>query len=150
MKWKNVLGGDKITIEGRALGGCLDCIQSYIGTKYDNVRKYIEKHKSEGIIWFFDVYEMGTAMLYRVLWQMKNCGYFENCNGIIFGRPLFVRNDYDITFNDTVKEVLSDLNIPVICDADIGHKPPQLAIVNGAILKIISQNGKGIIETYLK
>jgi len=81
---------------------------------------------------------------------MKHAGYFNNCNGIIFGRPLFIRNDYDITFNETVKEVLGDLNIPIICDADIGHVSPQLAIVNGAILKITSENGKGIVKTSLE
>ena len=45
---------------------------------------------------------------------------------------------------------MKDLEIPVICDADIGHVSPQLAIVNGAILKITSKSGKGIVETRLK
>lgn len=150
VEWKNVLGGDKIQFQGRSLGGCLDCVMSYIGTKYDNVKNYIEKHKDDGIIWFLESFELGTATVLRTLWQMKNAGYFENCNGIIFGRPLFVREDYGVTFNDTVKEFFKDFNIPVICDADIGHKSPQLAIVNGAILNITSESGKGIVKTYLK
>lgn len=150
VEWKNIYGENKISIKGRALGGCLDCIKSFIGTKYDNVKKYIKNHKDEGTIWFLECYEMGTAELLRTLWQMKNAGYFENCNGIIFGRPLFVRNDYDVTFNETVKNVLKDLNLPIICDVDIGHVSPQMAIVNGAILEITSENGKGTIKTYLK
>lgn len=150
VEWKNVCGGEKIKMKGRSIGGCLDCIQNYIGTKYDNVKKYIERHKEDGIIWFLEAFEMSTATLFRLLWQMKNAGYFENCNGIIFGRPLFIRDDYDITFNETVKEVLGDLNIPIICDADIGHVSPQLATVNGAILEITSENGKGTVKTYLK
>lgn len=149
VEWKNVLGGQKVEIQGRALGGCLDCIRNYMGTKYDNVKQYIEKHKEEGTIWFLECFEYGTAGLQNTLWQMKNAGYFENCNGIIFGRPLFLREDFETSFNDTVKFVLEDLNIPVICDADIGHVSPQLAMVNGAILKITSENGKGIVETYL-
>ena len=150
VEWKNICGGKKIKMIGRSIGGCLDCIRCFIGTKYDNVKNYIEKHKKDGIIWFLECFEMGTADLLRVLWQMKNAGYFENCNGIIFGRPLFIRNDYDITFNETVKDVLGNLNIPIICDADIGHVSPQLATVNGAILEITSENGKGIVKTYLK
>ena len=63
---------------------------------------------------------------------------------------MFIRNDYDITFNETVKDVLGNLNIPIICDADIGHVSPQLATVNGAILEITSENGKGTVKTYLK
>lgn len=150
VKWKNILGENKIVMQGRALGGCLDIIVELMGTKYDNVKNYLEKYKNDGIIWFFDSYEMGTADLYRYLWKMKNAEYFKYCNGIIFGRPLFVRNDYDITFNETVEEVLRDLRIPVICDADIGHVSPQLAIVNGSIIKITSENGKGKLETFFK
>ena len=52
--------------------------------------------------------------------------------------------------NVACKIALADLNIPVICDADIGHVSPQMSIVNGAILKITSENGKGKVETYLK
>lgn len=150
VEWKNILGPSKIEIEGRSIGGCLDCIKSYIGTKYDKVTDYIERHKEDGIIWFLETFEMNTAELQRTLWQMKSAGYFKYCKGIVFGRPLFVREDYETSFNEACKIALSDLNIPVICDADIGHVSPQMAIVNGAILKITSENGKGIVNTYYK
>ena len=150
VEWKNIIGGEKITMQGRSVGGCLDCIKSYIGTKYDKVKEYIEKHKEDGIIWFLEAFEMNTAELQRTLWQMKSAGYFKYCNGIVFGRPLFVREEYETSFNEAVRISLEDLQIPVICDADIGHVSPQMAIVNGAILKITSENGKGIVETKLQ
>ena len=131
-------------------GYVLDVIKFFFGTKYDNIKKYIEKYKEDGIIWYFDCFEMSTPELYRILWQMKNSDYFKYCSGIIFGRPVFIREDYNISFNQAILDVLSDLNIPIICDADIGHRKPQFAIVNGAILNIISENGKGIIKTYFK
>ena len=46
--------------------------------------------------------------------------------------------------------LVKDLKIPVICDADIGHVSPQIAITNGAILKITSENGRGSVETKLQ
>ena len=150
VEWKNVTGEEKIQIKGRSLGGCLDCVKGYIGTKYDKVSEYVERHKKEGLIWFLEVFEMSTPEVYRTLWQMKNAGYFKYCTGIVFGRPLFIREDYETNFNDTVKEALQDLEIPIICDADIGHVKPQLAIVNGAILEITSQNGKGTVKTILE
>ena len=150
VEWKNLRGEEEIKFKGRAIGGCIDCLKVFIGTKYDNVGNYIEKYKKDGIIWFLEAFEMSTPTLYLTLWQMKMAGYFKNCNGIIFGRPLFIRNDYDIDFNQTVKDVLGDLNIPIICDADIGHVKPQLAIVNGAILEITSKQGKGKVKTILK
>lgn len=150
VEWKNITGEEKIQVKGRSLGGCLDCIKGYIGTKYDKVNEYIERHKKDGLIWFLEVFEMSTPEVYRTLWQMKNAGYFKYCNAIIFGRPLFIREDYETNFNDSVKEALKDLEIPIICDADIGHVKPQLAIVNGAILEITSQNGKGTVKTILE
>lgn len=149
-KWINLKGEEKIEFKGRAVGGCLDCIKVFIGTKYDKVKDYIQKYKEDGIIWFLEVFEMSTPTVYLTLWQMREAGYFENCHGIIFGRPLFIRKDYNIDFNETVKDVLGDLNIPIICDADIGHVSPQFAMVNGAILEITSQDGKGKVKTILK
>ena len=146
VQWKNITGENKIEIQGRMIGGCLDCIQRFFGTKYDNIKQYIEKYKKDGIIWYLETFEMNSPGLSGILWQMKNSGYFDNVKGIIFGRPLAFRQDYDITFEEAIKEVIGDLNIPIICGADIGHVGPQMAIVNGGIMKIISENGKGIIE----
>ena len=143
VEWKNIMGEKKIDIQGRMIGGCLDCVQRFFGTKYDNINAYIEKYKQDGIIWYLECFEMSSPELTRILWQMKNAGYFEHVNGIIFGRPLFFREDYETSFNEAVKEVIGDLGIPIICDADIGHVAPQMAIVNGVIMKIVSENGKG-------
>ena len=150
VEWKNITGETEIVMQGRALGGCLDCVDTLIGTKYDNVKKYISKYAKDGIIWFLECYEMNTPLLQRILWKMKNAGYFNNCNGIIFGRPFIMREDYEINEEQAILEVLQNENIPIITGADIGHVPPQLAMVNGAIVKITSKDGKGIVETYLK
>lgn len=148
VEWKNLNNEKQINIKGRSIGGCFDVIENFIGTKYDNVKQYINKYKNDGIIWFLEIFDMTTPRLYLKLLQMKNAGYFENCNGIIFGRSLMLRVDYDMDFKETVKNAIGDLNIKVIYDADIGHLAPQINIVNGAILDITSQNGKGIIKTY--
>lgn len=150
VEWKNITGEDEIVLKGRALGGCFDVIECLIGTKYDHIKEYIEKYKNDGIIWFLECYEMTSPGVTRKLWQMKNAGYFENTKGIIFGRPLYLREDYEISFEEAVLSCLKDLNIPVICGADIGHVPPQLAMLNGAILKITSKDGKGKVETYFE
>jgi muramoyltetrapeptide carboxypeptidase LdcA involved in peptidoglycan recycling len=146
VKWINLNGEEKIEFSGRAIGGCFDSIKDLMGTKFDKVREYIERYKADGIVWFFDVFEANTPGLYRTLWQMKNAGYFEHCKGIIFGRPLMVRVDYDLSFNQAIKDAMKDLNIPIIVDADIGHIAPQIPIVNGAILEVKSEGGKGYIK----
>lgn len=150
VEWKNLIGESDIKISGRAIGGCFDVVKNLIGTKYDKVKEFIDKYKEDGIIWFLEVFEASTPSLFCNLWQMKNAGYFNNCKGIIFGRPLMIRCDYDISYEETIKDVFSDLNIPIIIDADIGHVPPQIPIVTGSFVEIKSSSGKGSIKNILK
>jgi muramoyltetrapeptide carboxypeptidase LdcA involved in peptidoglycan recycling len=147
-KWKNITGQNEICIEGRVVGGCLDCIDALIGTKYDNISSYIEQYKDDGILWFLECFEMNTPQLQRILWKMKNAGYFKYCKGVIFGRSLMMREDYEISFDESVLAQIGNLGFPIITEADIGHIPPQLAIMQGAVLKITSKNGKGTVETF--
>lgn len=150
VKWENITGQEKIEIEGRAIGGCLDCVDTLIGTEFDKVKEYIEKYKDDGILWFLECYEMNTPLLQRILWKMKHAGYFKYCKGIIFGRPLMMREDYEVTETQAILDAIGDLRLPIITGADIGHVALQLAITQGAILKITSENGKGTVKTYLK
>lgn len=150
VKWKNITGEEKIEIKGRAIGGCLDCVDTLIGTEFDKVKEYVQRYKDDGIVWFLECYEMNTPLLQRILWKMKHAGYFKYCKGIIFGRSLMMREDYEVSEEQAILDAIGDLGLPIITEADIGHVPPQLAITQGAILKITSENGKGTVETYLK
>ena len=144
--WKNLNGKDEQKFKGRPIGGCFDVITNIIGTKYDKTSEYIEKYKQDGIIWFLEVFEMSAPQVVLNLWKMKNAGYFKYCKGILFGRPLFIREDYGMTFKDAIEQALTELSIPVIYDVDIGHLAPQMPILNGAILEAECKNGKGNIN----
>lgn len=148
--WKNLKGEKKFHFSGRSIGGCFDVIINLIGTKYDNVKNYIEKYKKDGIVWFFDIFEMSTPQIFCHLWQMKNAGYFEHCKGILFGRSFMVREDYEMSLADVVKDAIGKLQIPIVLDIDIGHVPPQMPIVNGAILEVESSDEKSEIKTFLR
>lgn len=150
VKWINLNNEKEIKFSGRAIGGCFDVVKNLIGTKYDKVKEFIEKYKKDGIVWFLEVFESSTPNLFCNLWQMKNAGYFENCNGIIFGRPLMIREDYDISYEQTIKDAFEDLKIPIIINADIGHISPQIPIVTGSILEVESSNGRGSIKNIFK
>ena len=150
VEWKNLNGEEKISISGRLLGGNIEIIKDIIGTKYDHINKYISRHKEDGIIWFIDIFELTTPELIRTFFVFKNSGYLDNCKGIIIGRPLFLREDYEINLKEALKVSLSDTNIPVIFDADIGHVSPQFSLINGSYVDIFSSEGKGYIKTYLK
>lgn len=149
-EWKSLNQEEHLYFKGRSIGGCLNVITDLIGTKYDKTKEYIEKYKEDGIVWFLEACEMSTPIIYCKLWQMKNAGYFKYCKGIIFGRPIMLKEEYDMNQEETLKEALKDLNIPVIYDADIGHIAPQIPILSGGILEIEYEKGKGKITNYFK
>jgi len=150
VEWKNLKGEEKISFEGRAIGGCFDVVMNLIGTKYDKVSEFIDRYKDDGIVWFLEVFEMSAPQLLNNIWQMKNSGYFRNCKGIILGRSLMVRKDYDMDVAEVLNTAFKDLDIPVIYDADIGHLAPCINIVTGSIIRLESENGKGNIRTFFR
>lgn len=146
VEWKS--NQEKIEVEGRVIGGCLDCLKYLPGTPYDKTNEFIEKYKEDGILWYFDIFSMTAEDVYLTLFQLKEAGWFKYAKGIIVGRVLFPNHytsmTYERAFYDTFKE------IPVIIDADIGHVAPKMTIMNGSIGKITYQNHKGMIEQYMK
>lgn len=147
VKWQNLRDEDELCFKGRAIGGCIDLLREVIiGSKFDKLKDFCNKYKDDGIIWILEEYEGSTPENYRTLWRMKNMGLFENCNGIVFGRPLMVREDYGISYKDSIIDALGTLNIPIIINADIGHLAPQIPIVTGGIIEVYSSNGKGRIK----
>lgn len=144
-EWKNLYNEKRIEMKGRIIGGNLESITKLIGTKYDNTVNYIEKYKGDGIIWFLESFALSTSEVYSSLWEMKESGYFKYTKGFIFGKPAMYKCDYNISYEETLKDILKSLKVPVIYNADIGHVPPQISIINGSIVDIISENGKGSI-----
>lgn len=44
----------KINMQGRLLGGCMDCLVNLLGTEFDKVKEFTEKYQDDGIIWFWN------------------------------------------------------------------------------------------------
>ena len=150
VEWKT-LDNKETTIKGRIIGGCLDLIAELSGTKYDEVRSFIEKYKQDGIIWYFDNCDLSKEELIRTLWKFNELEYFKYTKGIVFGRCGNDNSYLNYTMEQTLQDsVISNLNVPIIYDADISHKGPSMTIINGAIATICSENGKGNIEIELK
>lgn len=136
-------------VEGRIIGGCLESLKDLIGTKYDNVKEFINKYKKDGIVWYFDVFNMSNENIVSTLWQFKSAGWFDGCSGILFGRIANEVTYTNLTLEDAIKYNLEGLNIPILIDTDIGHTNPVLTIVNGSKVKIFKteNNSKYVIQT---
>jgi len=135
-------------IEGRLIGGCIDCLKYMIGTKFDYTKEFIEKYKDDGIVWYFDNYALKSDDLYYTLWQMKEAGWFKYAKGFVFGRTLIASETADLSYAEAVRRALGE-EIPIIMEADIGHVRPTLNLINGAIGCFESSNGKGSLSMKL-
>lgn len=148
--YKN-LNDQDVTISGRLIGGCLDVLMFFCGTHYDKVDQFKKRYQQDGIIWYLEACDLNPITLTRALLQLKTIGWFDNCNGIVFGRPYHDKEVvFDISFIDAVKDTLADLNIPIITDMDFGHLPPCFTIINGSYATIIIHGQKGSITYQLK
>ena len=145
VEWINARGEKEIDITGRMIGGCIDILTYIVGTKFDKVKEFIKKYEQDGFIWFFDNHGYTSESIVLALLHMKYAGWFEKANAVVFGRTTIRESIYDVTFEEAVMEAIGDLNIPVIFEADIGHKPPMITVLNGAIAEVKSSNGKGSI-----
>ena len=154
VKWKIASGESPVSIEGRLIGGCLDVILNIAGTPFDGTCEFLEKYKDDGIIWYLESFDLGCEQMMEGLWKMRQMGWFDNATGFVFGRPLFYKNEsFDGTplpsYEEVVLERLGDLNVPIILDADIGHKGPQMVMINGALARVEAfEDGSGKV-TYI-
>ncbi len=123
----------KVQMSGRLLGGCLDCLSVLCGTKYDRVQEFNEKYKEDGVLWFLESCDLNPLSIRRVLWQLREAGWFSSAKGFLIGRPLYYDEELmGMDRTNAVTGILGDLGVPIVMDLDIGHLPPQMPLVSGA------------------
>ncbi len=126
-----------ISVRGRLLGGCLDCLSMLTGTRFDKVPQFADKYKKDGIIWFIESCDLNVMGIRRALWQMKEAGWFENVKGFLIGRPLHFGEDMmGLDQYSAVTGALQEFGVPIIMDLDIGHLPPMMPVITGAVAQV--------------
>ncbi len=138
---------DQASFSGRLLGGCMDCLVTLAGTRFDRVSDFARTYNDDGIIWFLESCDLSVMSMRRALWQMENAGWFENVKGFLIGRPL----RFDDTFGDfdhymAFTGILGKYNVPIIMDLDIGHQFPQMPIISGACANVTAKNNSIVID----
>lgn len=123
---------------GRLTGGCLDCLANLVGTKYDNVEAFNEKYKDEGIVWFLEACDLNVMSIRRALWNLDRAGWFKYAKGFIIGRPLaaWKQELMGLDQYNAVTGILGKYNVPIVMDADVGHLPPAMPIISGAVAEV--------------
>ena len=142
VKW---ISKNNQTIKGRLIGGCLESIDKLIGTKFDFTNDFIDRYKDDGIVWYFDVFDMSSYNFYLTLLQFKNAGWFRYCKGVLVGRVAFPKvEDKKLDYIKAADKALG--KIPHIMEMDIGHTYPGMTMINGALVKVDYKDNKGSIS----
>lgn len=151
LKLRNFLGGVKteesLTVEGRLLGGCLDCLITILGTKYDKVTEFAERYQQDGILWFIESCNMDPMAIRRAMWQMEHAGWFRYAKGFLIGRPgCYGQEVMGLDQYQAVLGILEKYNVPIIMDMDLGHLPPMMPIVTGSYGKVSVEKNQMTLE----
>ncbi len=126
-----------VQMEGRLVGGCMDCLVTLLGTNYDKVTEFSERYKEDGIVWFLESCDLNVMGIRRAIWQMKHAGWFSHVKGFLIGRPLvFGQEMMGLDTCHAVTDLLEEYQVPIIMDADIGHIPPMMPLVSGSYAKV--------------
>ena len=149
VKYKNLYNKQEEIFSGRLIGGCIDVLLHIIGTPFDNTINFCNQFKEEGMLWYLEDCELSLLELYRTLWHMKQVGWFNNANGVIFGRTKIEKKIKDFTYETLLHKIFDDLKIPVIYDVDFGHVAPQWTMINGSLATFEYKNHKGKITQKL-
>ena len=137
-------------MKGRLLGGCLDCLQLHCGTKYDEVRAFNEKYGEDGILWFLEACDLTPMGIRRALWQLKEAGWFAKASGFILGRPMHFKEEMlGLNANQAVLGILQDMGLPILLDADLGHLPPAIPLIQGALGEVKAAEGQWSVSMTL-
>lgn len=146
-RWKGLRPRDEAgaTMKGRLIGGCIDTVARLAGTPYGGVPEFTRAHRGAGVILYFENCELRPCELARTLWNLRLAGWFEGLSGILIGRSTGADASHaeDLLYTDALASVLAPLPMPIVIDADIGHAPPQLALVNGAVAELDFAGGRG-------
>lgn len=136
--WKT-FDNSSLKIKGRLIGGCFDAILNLIGTPYGDLRRFkIDFVGTEGTLLYLENCDLNPMQVLISLYSMKYANWFDDLNGVIFGRSNGPANDEYI---EVLRNFFSEFDFPVVYDADIGHKPPQMTLINGAIGELELTNG---------
>lgn len=127
----------QIEMQGRLIGGCMDCLVNLLGTSFDRVENFAEKYREDGLLWFLEACDLSVFGIRRAMWQMEHAGWFRHIKGFLIGRPLcFGENQMGLDQYEAVLPVARRHKIPVIMDADLGHLPPMMPLVSGSVANI--------------
>jgi muramoyltetrapeptide carboxypeptidase LdcA involved in peptidoglycan recycling len=132
---RSARGETQVNVTGRVLGGCLDTLMHLVGTRYGDVPGFVQAAGDEGCLLFLENCELSPVALVRALTHLRYAGWFDGIRALVLGRSNgpHATGEGQLTYAEAVGQSLARLGCPVLVDADFGHVPPQITLIQGAL-----------------
>lgn len=149
-RWE-VLGGDgadgdRVDVSGRLIGGCVETIANLAGTPYGDVRAWADGLDEPTIV-YVEACEEHAVNICRYLHGLRLAGWFDRAAAVLVGRTS-APDHPQMTQREAVVDALGRLDLPVVWDLEIGHVPPHLPLVNGALARVVVDGAtREIVQT---
>lgn len=128
-------GAETLHASGRLVGGCVETLCNLAGTPYGDVGAFGAAHRDDGLIVYLEAAGDEAATICRNLHGLRLAGWFSQANAILVGRTNAPENP-KLTQREAVLDALGRLDIPIVFDLEIGHVPPHMPLVNGALATV--------------
>ncbi len=128
-------GAESLRVSGRLIGGCVETLVNLAGTPYGDVAAHGREHAADGLLVYLEAAGDDAATVCRHLHGLRLAGWFEHARAILVGRTS-APDHPQMTQRAAVVDALGRLGLPIVLDLEIGHVPPHLPLVNGALATV--------------
>ena len=129
-------GADTLDTTGRLVGGCIETLGNLAGTPYGDVPAFGRAHADDGLVVYLEAAEDGAAAICRNLHGLRLAGWFDQARAVLIGRTS-APDHPQVSQREAVLDALGRLGLPIVFDLEIGHVPPHLPLVNGALAHVV-------------
>lgn len=151
-RWRRLDQLDKpLKMQGRLIGGCLDTLSRMAGTAYGDVPSFVRARGDEGVILYLENVQLAPLELLRALKSLEYHGWFAGISGLLVGRNSGpdASSPVDLSYLDALHAVFDNMPHATLYDVDVGHKAPQICLVNGARAQVEYTGGGGSVTMEL-
>jgi muramoyltetrapeptide carboxypeptidase LdcA involved in peptidoglycan recycling len=143
-RWKDVgtgtwslHGAERLDVSGRLIGGCTEMMAGIAGTAYGDVRSFGAEHGP--LVLYVEAADAEAFDICRHLHTLRYAGWFDHAVAVLVGRTGAPdsTDDGGLTQRDAVLDALGVLGTPIVLDVEIGHVPPHLPLLNGALARVV-------------
>jgi muramoyltetrapeptide carboxypeptidase len=121
-------------VVGRLVGGNLSLVQQSIGTPWEA--------PMDGSILFLEETKDPMSVVDERLVHLRTSGLLSRVSGVVFGHLTLDRSE-EIEFVDFLKDLVSDLGIPVLMNFPAGHKHPNVSLPLGTEMELVCDAESG-------